>query len=317
MAIARLDSLGVLDATFSPGGTEGSGKAIVGFNAGGNEFDGLEGMAVQPDGKIVVAGTVQVGGAGDYDFGVVRFTAAGGLDGTFDGDGKATFGLNVGGSNADKVAGMALDVDGRIVVAGTVQRQDAGDTDFGATRFLADEPKAPVVLLPGGPEIIDQTTRGILGTATAGSLVRVFRDVNNNNQIDAGVDTVVGQQQLGPGATLYIVIVPLIEAAANNFLVMASSVNGQSPVTDVPTIQDEGIVARVRKRPSGKYIVQVRGALTGVLKKVFGPYTGPVRTRRLDVDFDGTPDLIIRYYQNGKARRKAYNGRTLAPLPIK
>jgi hypothetical protein len=211
---------------------------------------------------------------------------------------------------------MALDVGGRIVVAGTVQRSTAGDTDFGVARFFGDVPTAPVVLLPGAPEIIDQTTRGILGTATAGSLVRVFRDVNNNNQIDVGIDTVVGQQQLAVGATVYIVIVPLIEAAANNFVVTASTVNGDSLPADVPTITDEGIVAKVVKKANGTSVVKVRGALTGVLKKVFGPYTGPVTIRMRDVDLDGTLDLIIRWYSGGVRRRRAYSGRTLAKLPV-
>ena len=378
MAIARLDSTGALDLTFSPGGVDGSGKATVGFNIGGSNFDGADGIAVQSDskivlagpvaisatdfdfavarllpeggldtagfgfgdgkstahfdlggnnedkakavavqadGKIVVAGTVQVGGAGDYDFGVVRFKADGAIDPTLDGDGKATFGLNLGQANADTAAAMALDAGGRVVVAGTAQRSAGGDTDFGVARFFGDVPSAPVVLLPGAPEIIDQTTRGILGTATAGSLVRVYRDLNNNNQIDIGVDTVVGQQPLASGATVYLVIVPLIEAAANNFLVMASTVNGDSPPTDVPTITDEGIVAKVVKRANGTSVVKVRGALSGVLKKTFGPYPSPVTIRWKDVDLDGTLDLVIRYYKNGVRRRQAYSGRTLAKLP--
>lgn len=380
MAIARLDSLGALDATFSPGGTEGSGKAIIGFNAGGNNFDGADAMAVQPDGKIVlagavsvsatdfdfavarllpdgaldtadfgfgdgkstaffdlggsnvdkahavavqpdgkivVAGTVQINGTGDTDFGVARFTAAGGLDSTFDGDGKATMAFNLGQVNADKSAAMALDVDGRVVIAGTVQRSTAGDTDFGAARLLGDTPAAPVVLLPGAPEIVNQGTRGILGSATAGSLVRVFRDVNNNNLIDPG-EAVVGQQQLAAGATLYLVTVPLLEGTANNFLVMATTVNGDSPVSDVPTITDEGIIAKLVKRANGTSVVRVRGALSGVVRKVCGPYRGIVTVRMKDANLDGTLDLIIRSFTaTGRRRLQIFNGNGLTLLLVK
>jgi hypothetical protein len=40
-------------------------------------------------------------------------------------------------------------------------------------------------------------------------------------------------------------------------------------------------------------VVRVRGALTGQLRRVFGPYAGTVRTRRQDVNNDGALDLII------------------------
>ena len=58
---------GSLDTSF---GT--LGKVTVAFNRGGNYDDRASAVALQPDGKIVVAGSAQYSTAGDYDFAVAR-----------------------------------------------------------------------------------------------------------------------------------------------------------------------------------------------------------------------------------------------------
>ncbi|MGW9025834.1 calcium-binding protein [Streptomyces sp. NPDC055722] len=119
--VARYTANGVLDPTFG-----GSGFVIPGL-AGGAE-DGWA-VAVQPDGKIVAAGTA--GGS----FAVVRYTADGHLDTTFGGgDGKVLTPLP-GGPGGLTGQDMALQSDGKIVVAGY-----AGETsfDFAVARYNAD-----------------------------------------------------------------------------------------------------------------------------------------------------------------------------------
>ena len=71
-------------------------------------------MAIQSDGKIVVAGSSYKGGTG-YDFAIVRYNPDGTLDLTFNGDGIVT--TNVG-STSDYAYAMAIQSDGKIVVAG-------------------------------------------------------------------------------------------------------------------------------------------------------------------------------------------------------
>ena len=71
-AISRFNSDGTLDTGFGIGGT-----AITPIGSDGVAED----VIVQPDGKIVVAGTVSIG------FGLVRFNANGSLDNSFDNDG--------------------------------------------------------------------------------------------------------------------------------------------------------------------------------------------------------------------------------------
>jgi uncharacterized delta-60 repeat protein len=107
----------------------GYGSAIYRYNADGtrdNSFDGdgrvyihfgnddlLSSMALQPDGKIVVAGKAQIGSS--YDFSVMRFNSNGSPDTSFDGDGVVTIDF-VGGY--DYVNAMSLQADGKIVVVG-------------------------------------------------------------------------------------------------------------------------------------------------------------------------------------------------------
>jgi len=143
--VVRLTPTGALDATFG-----GSGKAVISFAA--TESAGTSraaAVAVQPDGRIVVAGTTS--GNGD-DFAVVRLNADGTLDTTFGSGGKVVFGFNRGGRNDDILAGIALQPDGNIVLAGTVEA--ANGTDFGLVRLTS-------------AGIVDDTF-GTLGTATVG-----------------------------------------------------------------------------------------------------------------------------------------------------
>src|SRR4051794_30517214 len=70
---------GDLDASFS-----GDGVQTTDFSG---EYDAVRGVAVQPDGKIVVAGRT---GDNDPDFAVARYNTDGSLDTSFSADGKQT-----------------------------------------------------------------------------------------------------------------------------------------------------------------------------------------------------------------------------------
>ena len=117
-ALMRLRADGRLDDTFSPGivpialGHPGEAAAV----------------ALQPDGKIVAAGTVFDGT--DRRFVVVRVHPTGIPDATFSGDGIATTDFGVGDSQY--ASAVAVQRDGRILVAGS-----AGD-EFALARFNPD-----------------------------------------------------------------------------------------------------------------------------------------------------------------------------------
>src|SRR4051794_23755500 len=111
-ALARYGADGTLDASFS-------GDGLVTTDLGGT--DAGQDVAIQADGKIVVAGSS--GGS----FAVARYTAAGGLDTSFSGDGLQTtdFGAAAGGT------AVAIQADGRIVVGGS------SGGDFALARYDA------------------------------------------------------------------------------------------------------------------------------------------------------------------------------------
>jgi uncharacterized delta-60 repeat protein len=75
--------------------------------------DAARSMALQTDGKILVAG--QSYGSSDYDFAVVRYNSDGSLDNTFGTGGIVTTPI---GSGDDFAKSIAIQSDGKIVVAG-------------------------------------------------------------------------------------------------------------------------------------------------------------------------------------------------------
>ena len=110
---------GSLDTSFGRGG-------MVTTNFGSGKHVG-NAVAVQPNGKILVAGY-----AGN-DFALARYNADGSLDTGFDTDGKVTTAI---GSGADKGYALALQPDGKIVVAGN--SHNGTNTDFAVVRYNAD-----------------------------------------------------------------------------------------------------------------------------------------------------------------------------------
>jgi uncharacterized delta-60 repeat protein len=118
---------GVLDPTFGSGG-----KVTTDF--GGNES--AWGLAVQPDGKAVVAGSLSDSRPGPPDdFALARYSANGGLDPTFDGDGKVTTDF---GGRSDRAGDVAIQPDGKIVAAGSGFPAAVRPLDFALARYNRD-----------------------------------------------------------------------------------------------------------------------------------------------------------------------------------
>lgn len=124
-AIARYNTNGSLDNTF-----DGDGRVTTDF-FGANDLG--YSLAVQTDGKIVVAG--QCVDAGNQDFGVARYNPDGSLDVTFDGDGLVN--TDLPGSNNDVGWAVTIQADERVVVAGS--NNLSSSSTFGVTRYLVCE----------------------------------------------------------------------------------------------------------------------------------------------------------------------------------
>lgn len=105
-AIARLNTDGTLDNSFGE-----NGKVITSI---GSVSDNIKAIALQANGDIVVAGFTSINST--LDFAVARYIKNGDLDLSFDVDGIVTTSF---GSGNDFASSLAIQADGKIVVAGT------------------------------------------------------------------------------------------------------------------------------------------------------------------------------------------------------
>ncbi len=118
----------------TPDNTFGTNGKMVTTNADGS-IANVAHAVLQPDGKIVVSGSIDNGASGQ-DVIVLRVLASGKLDNTFDLDGKAVTNL---GSVNDVGRALALQPDGRIVVAGWKDvEQFSSKSDLVLLRYLPD-----------------------------------------------------------------------------------------------------------------------------------------------------------------------------------
>ena len=138
---------GSLDPSFGTGG-----KVVTSIGSG---IDKAYGVAIQSDGKIVVAG-YSTSSLTDKDFTVCRYLSNGNLDSLFGTNGIVTSDLQLG--SADIAFGIALQSDNKIILAGS--SDDGSNTNGALIRYL-----------PNG--VIDSTfgTNGI-----------VITDFENNQQ---------------------------------------------------------------------------------------------------------------------------------------
>jgi uncharacterized delta-60 repeat protein len=120
-AVVRYNPDGSLDTSFG-----GSGIVITQLTG---DYDGASSVAIQADGKIVVAGS-RYDGAGGSSFAVVRYNPNGSLDTSFNGTGIVITSV---GSSRDYAQSVAIQADGKIVVAG-----GSGFNDFAIVRYNRD-----------------------------------------------------------------------------------------------------------------------------------------------------------------------------------
>jgi large repetitive protein len=118
-AVTRYNSDGTLDTSFG-----GTGKILTPVGSG-NDLG--YSIAIQPDGKLVVAGYAFNGS--NNDFAVTRYNSDGTLDTSFGSTGKLTTPI---GSGNDLGYSVAIQADGKIVVAG---KATGSNDDFALTRY--------------------------------------------------------------------------------------------------------------------------------------------------------------------------------------
>ncbi|HMG76199.1 MAG TPA: DUF4214 domain-containing protein [Pyrinomonadaceae bacterium] len=122
-ALARYNADGSLDTTFGSGG-----KVTTQVVFGDGEDDEIFGLAIQPDGRILAAGRANFA----QDFGMVRYQTNGSVDTSFGTSGVVTTDFN---GHIDRATGIALQVDGKIVLAGAANLTTGSTGDFGLARY--------------------------------------------------------------------------------------------------------------------------------------------------------------------------------------
>lgn len=183
-ALARYNADGSLDASF-----DADGKVTT--DIGSSSSDWGSAAAIQADGKIVVAGTSA------NDFALVRYNTDGSLDTTFDTDGKVT--TDIGTSTSDGGNAVAIQSDGKIVVAGTsgialalarYNTDGSLDTSFGTdgkvtAAIVGQQDIGRAVAIQSDGKIV------VAGTArTSGVTFDVFvARHNTDGSLDASFDT--------------------------------------------------------------------------------------------------------------------------------
>ena len=154
-AVARYNADGSLDAGFG-----GDGRVTTPFTP---VVDSAVDAAVQPDGRIVV------GGYAGYsfslpnspqrpDYALARYNADGSLDASFDGDGKTTSAGICAGSGPCLTGDLALQTDGKILLAGgqvaRFDRDGSLDSAFGREGRAAPDLHARSVLVQPDGKIV-------------------------------------------------------------------------------------------------------------------------------------------------------------------
>lgn len=158
-ALVRYTANGSLDTSFA-----GDGTQTTDIGSGGSpQLERAYGVAIQNDGRIVAVGSN--GGL----FAAVRYNATGQLDSSFSGDGIRTG--SFGGGN-DAAADVAIQGDGKLVVAGTATNESE---DFGVARFQGGsgpaDTTAPNTTISSGPSgaTTDRTPTFAFTSSEAGS----------------------------------------------------------------------------------------------------------------------------------------------------
>jgi uncharacterized delta-60 repeat protein len=127
-ALVRLNPDGSFDSTFGR-----NGWRTVSF--GGDRYDRIEGLAIQPDGKILAAGQSATVFGEDQTIALARLNPDGTLDPSFSGDGRIV--TRVEGRPSWSNAIVPHD-GGTVVVGGAVDRGSGNGWDFALLRFTSD-----------------------------------------------------------------------------------------------------------------------------------------------------------------------------------
>ena len=225
-AVVRYNTDGSLDKGFGKAG------AVTTDIGGGDDLTGFS-MALQADGKILVAGSASINGKDD--FALVRYTTDGSLDTSFNGNGIIVTALGYG---SDKGFGVTVQPDGKVVVVGSTLI--ASDNDFGVLRYNSNGS-------------LDQSFVTITSTAAQGQTL-----VASNNLADADGLGAISYQWKAAGVSITgattSTFVPTEAQVGKAITVVASYIDGRGAAESMTSIATTA-VTNFNDPPAGNVMI--------------------------------------------------------------
>jgi uncharacterized delta-60 repeat protein len=132
-ALARITTVGTLDTSFGTGG-----RQQVQFDVYGSTFSEAHALAIQPNGRLVVAGYMRLPD-GSQNMAIVCLLPDGSYDASFNGTGRQRVEINPDGDYS-RARALALDGSGRVLLAGQASKRtnDVLEADFAVARLSSD-----------------------------------------------------------------------------------------------------------------------------------------------------------------------------------
>jgi uncharacterized delta-60 repeat protein len=265
VAVARYNDDGTLDASFGIGG-------IVTTDLEAGSDDRVAAVVIQPDGKIVVAGTAVTGTFPQQqftDFAVVRYLTNGALDQTFGIDGKVL--TNSGEKNIGAVGAVALQSDGKIIVGGR-RLVTFSTSDFLLVRYntngsldasFGDGGKAIQDVAPGGAsKLTALAVQADGGIVAAGVFAR-----NEEDSADIGLMRVMPDGALDPSFGSGGVVTTDISGANDGANAMALQADGKIVVAGFTNSGESRLFALARYAVAGT--LDAKFGLNGIVTTSF------------------------------------------------
>ncbi|MDQ4123260.1 MAG: FG-GAP-like repeat-containing protein [Acidobacteriota bacterium] len=282
---------GDLDPSFGIGG-----KVITPVGTG---RDLAQAVAVQPDGKIIVVGYAQ------NDFAVVRYNQNGTLDSGFGSGGKI---LTPVGAGSDEAYSVALQTDGKIVVAGyasgnfaVVRYNQNGTLDsafgdggkvitdvsgFDLAEAIAIQPDGKILVAgySGSPRRFSLVRYNSDGTLdqTFGTAGKVIQQVGTSSVGDAG--RAIALQTDGKIIVAGVAAVDLAQTTVNRFALVRFNQNGTIDASF---------------GTSGKVITTITSAGHSSLSDVVIQADGKILVTGDNSEQGASDVAVVRYNQNG------------------
>jgi uncharacterized delta-60 repeat protein len=276
-AIARYDADGALDTTF--GGTGVVTTAIE------NGTDIVQGVIVQPDGKLVAVGWGFIV-AHWHDFAVVRYDADGSLDPTWGGTGKVTTNIGPAAKSDDAPFDLLQQADGKVVVAGETQDPTTLRTDVALVRY---QPDGALDSTFGGTGVV-VTPIGLGGSARA-----VLQQAD-------GKLVAAGRSDASDGFHVTLVRYDLDGALDASF--------GGTGIVVTPIGTDQGVAAAIVQQPDGALVVAGEVDYTGIRTTDFALIRYHA-DGTLDPSFGGTGIVVTPIGTGSSARGLVVEGSRL------